>query len=145
VNLVSEPPVLTPLDQSTPTSRSLVGWWPVGVVAIAAVVWLITSHPWQHPLAGHQVTYLISGDGAANNINYVVPGGSQQANDVMMPWSYSVGVRALGPGAVVTVVAQRKDGDGGLITCEIDVDGRAAVKNTSTGAYAVVTCTAPLS
>lgn len=113
----------------------------VAIIAIPAIVIGVHRMHAAKAAAGHDVTYKVSGASTAS-IDYVVAGGQQQANDVPLPWSDTEGLRALSSEARVYLSAQ--NGGDGSITCEIDIDGSPVVTNTSTGAYGVVTCVAPL-
>ena len=148
-----EPPAGWPIwvdDQQSP--RRWLTWRrfvQTGVIAfvVAIVVVAVTAHDRADKAQGaHRVIYTVTGDGSANNVTYLVAGGEQQANSVSLPWSYEAQLSARASGAAVVVTAQRASGDdGGSISCDISVDGSSVVHNTSSGQYAVVTCSAPLS
>jgi hypothetical protein len=87
----------------------------------------------------HHVTYKVSGSATRALITYATPGGQAQQNGAAVPWRKAFTAKDY---TVLTVSAQNKGG--GTIRCEIDVDGKAKNKQSSSGAYAVVTCTAPL-
>lgn len=97
--------------------------------------------PTAAPPATDIVTYKVTGNGVGSaTISYSVPDGSfsqQQAVGVGLPWSQDF--TRSGSFNVYTIVAQGGGGDGSL-TCEIDVNGHPLTTQTSTGAYAVVTC-----
>jgi len=97
-----------------------------------------------------QITYEVTGDGVskANNITYVKDSnfGQQQDNGASLPWSKTIefenGVLDLQP---MTLVAQSGSGkSGGTITCRILRNGAEVTSSTSSGPYAVVTCSGGL-
>jgi hypothetical protein len=146
---VAEPPLLTPIPADAPKRRAprWIGWVALLVIIVIAIVVVAVQKQHQKQARGHAITYLITGEpgDTANNISYLTAGGEQQASSATLPWMYSAQLRALRSGAAVVVEAQRSEGDAGSITCEIDVDDKTAARNTSTGPYAVVSCTSPLS
>jgi hypothetical protein len=90
------------------------------------------------------VTYEVTGDGVAKagNITYVKDEnlGQQQANDVDLPWSTTVQIPE-GVFRPLSVLAQSGSGRNGTITCRIlDARGNEITSSTSSGPYAVVTC-----
>lgn len=158
----NEPPSGAPVERKR---RPVWPWWlavAVVVIAIASYVTVKQNHKAKEA-AGHAVVYTVTAppaavpfdcsgqscvpttDDMASSINYLTANGSQQANGQSLPWTYSAQLRALRSGAAVVVTAQRASGDDGTITCTIKVDGVVAATNTSSGQYAVVTCSAPLS
>lgn len=143
---MSDQTVRTEHVSSPPVHRQISGswWWLLLALAVAGGIWLVSSRPWQHKATAHHVVYAVTGNGRSSGlIDFVVPGGQRQVNGTALPWSYAQDVTAKGPGASVFVSAQNGAASGS-ISCEIDVDGKTAVSNTSSGAYAVVTCSAPL-
>lgn len=96
-----------------------------------------TTAPTTAPPTGD--TVVVTGTGtSASSIAVLVGGQESEHNDVSLPFSMPV---PWGHGIVVT--AQTADGSStASITCHIDgSDGAELVSNTSTGPYAVVTCT----
>lgn len=87
----------------------------------------------------HQIVYKVGGTATKALITYVTPSGQEQQNGAPVPWRKAFKAKDF---SVLTVSAQNKGS--GTVTCEIDVDGKAKKKSTSSGAYAVVTCTASL-
>jgi len=89
-----------------------------------------------------EVVYEVTGQGTgeAMSITYVTNAQFNQAqeNGASLPWSKTVD---LGNGLfnLASVVAQAGDGTTS-ITCKITKDGEVLVENTSTGQYALVTC-----
>ena len=84
------------------------------------------------------VVYTVSGSGKANNISYgEATKGISQANGERLPWTKSTA--ATEGFAIYSLVAQNNGS--GEITCSITVDGKEIATNTSSGQYAVVTCT----
>jgi hypothetical protein len=88
---------------------------------------------------GHTVTYEVTGSGTAS-VTYIadLQGSQEQQNDVALPFTKEIssGESLL----MMSVVAQRKSGDSGEITCRILLDGKEVKKSTSSGSYAVATC-----
>lgn len=85
------------------------------------------------------VVYKVTGAQTSTNITYSTDslGKSAQANGEALPWSLEKDLPKQ-PFGIYTLIAQNA-GDG-AITCEIEVDGKQVDTQTSTGAYAVVTC-----
>ena len=91
------------------------------------------------------ITYEVTGEGVtkANNITYVKDSnfGQQQENAAKLPWSKKVqfdsGMFTAQP---LSLVAQSGSGGGGSITCRILRNGEEVTSSTSSGPYAVVTC-----
>jgi pyruvate/2-oxoglutarate dehydrogenase complex dihydrolipoamide acyltransferase (E2) component len=92
-----------------------------------------------------KITYEVTGSGVskANNITYVKDKnfGQQQENSAKLPWSKSVefpnGMFDVQP---LSLVAQSGSGGSGSITCRILKNGTEVTSSTSSGPYAVVTC-----
>lgn len=84
-------------------------------------------------------TLRILGTGNASNISYNTDTGSQQVQDVPLPWETTVPItQAFAISSLVASIGP----DGGDVTCEIyGPDGTKLSSNTSTGNYATVTCT----
>jgi hypothetical protein len=79
----------------------------------------------------------------ANNITYVKDKnlGQQQANAVKLPWRKDVTIESNGLFRPLSLVAQSASGGNGSITCRIlDAQGQEITSSTSSGPYAVVTC-----
>jgi len=84
------------------------------------------------------VTYTVSAAGSTHAavITYETGSGEVQHTSVTLP--YSVSVTNV---SVPVLVAQNASGSSGTsITCEIDISGQAPIQNTSTGPYAVASC-----
>jgi hypothetical protein len=139
----------TPTQVETPQERSANGrrtMWrsvavAVGIIAALFIAERVIKHNEAPP--SHQVTYRVTGDGPASMIDYLVPGGQQQAADASLPWQWDAQLVAKHSGAMLYVSAQA--GASGSVTCEIIRDGVTVTHNTSVGQYAIVTCSAPLS
>ena len=85
------------------------------------------------------VNISVTGVGSANDITVLDGSQETQHNSASLPWSTTLTDNP----ADVGVTAQSGDGSSAAtISCEIDMPGLAPVKNTSTGAYAVVDCNA---
>ena len=87
----------------------------------------------------HRVTYKVGGSASKALITYATPGGQEQKNGASVPWRRSFKAKDF---SVLSLSAQNKGG--GTISCEIDVDGKVKKRSSSSGAYAVVMCTASL-
>lgn len=86
----------------------------------------------------HTVVYRIKGSAGRAMVNIAnVEGGTEQFNDVAVPW------RRILPnvktGHFLYLSAQNQ-ADRGVITCEIEVDGKIWKTSTSVGAYVIATC-----
>jgi hypothetical protein len=93
-------------------------------------------------LPAETVVYAVTGSGVdgAGAISYIVPNGTfgqEQAVNVGLPWSKEIPITGTN---LVYVLTAQGSGGGGSITCTITVRGRVVSTQTSTGAYAVVTC-----
>lgn len=115
-----------PLTSGDPAS-------PAGQVAI-------TTAP-TPPAANDTVVYTITG-GHAQDITYIAPGGNVQESQVTdrtaLPWTQSFTVPAGTEGLTMELTAQ--NAGGGTIGCTITVNGKAVASNSSSGEYAVVSC-----
>lgn len=78
------------------------------------------------------------GVGKATSITYGVGGNTSQANGAKLPWKKQT--TSAESFLILSLVAQSGSGGNGTISCRITVDGKVIVKNSSQGAYAVVTC-----
>ncbi len=101
---------------------------------------LPTTPPTTSSTAAPQVvTMKASGTGPASDITLLVGSQESQHNNVALPYATTEPMSQLDYGITV------QDGSGlssATISCEIDIPGSAPVMQTSTGAYAVVTCSA---
>lgn len=94
---------------------------------------------------GRTVTYSAKGSGRASSITYLTVdssgGGQDQAQNVKLPWSKKVAIKdpSLFSTTVFSLVVQG-GAAGGTVTCAIRADGKVISKHSSTGAYAVATC-----
>lgn len=90
------------------------------------------------------ITYTVEGGTLAGNITYSSDGaGSQeQASDVKLPWTKTINVSS--GFALVSLLAQNSAGKS--ITCRItDADGKVIKEATSTGKYAIASCSGSVS
>lgn len=88
-----------------------------------------------------EVIYEITGQGTPTaSITYGHGSDTSQENDVPLPWKKAL--TDTGDLIVPTVSAQSGSDGSGTISCKITVDCKIVKENTSTGAFAVVTCTA---
>lgn len=90
------------------------------------------------PKATRELKYTIEGVGTATTISYGENGQTEQANGATLPWSTT---KAIPKGFVVVVItAQKATDDASAITCIVAIDGVEKSRKTSTGPYAVVSC-----
>jgi MmpS family membrane protein len=92
-----------------------------------------------------EITYEVTGEGVskANNITYVKDKnfGQQQENGAKLPWKKTIKMEnGLFDAQPTSLVAQSGSGGSGSITCRILKNGQEVTSSTSSGAYAVVTC-----
>jgi LytS/YehU family sensor histidine kinase len=92
------------------------------------------------------VTYEITSDGkTASSVTYATfdanGGGTKQATDAALPFKVDVKLAdaSIFSTSIYSLVAQAGDG-ATTITCKVLHNGKEISSNTSTGAYAVVTC-----
>lgn len=94
--------------------------------------------------ADRTVTYVVRGSGRAQSITYLTinngESGSEQVAGTRMPWKKAVKIAddELFSTSVFSLVAQNSGS--GRITCEIKADGKVISKHSSSGRYAVVSC-----
>lgn len=86
---------------------------------------------------GHTIIFEVTGPASAD-ITYGTGADQSQANGSSLPWTQTVTASEVP--FVMSLVAQSKGS--GAINCKITVDGKVKKENTSTGQYAVVTCSA---
>lgn len=92
------------------------------------------------------VVYEVTGDATDSSITYSIgtagSSGTEQANGQPLPFSKEFTVSAGGTfdASIFSVVALNGPDDAGDITCTITVDGEVVAQQTSTGAYASVSC-----
>ena len=88
------------------------------------------------------IVYTITG-GHASDITYVQPGESFQESQITdrtaLPWSKTW---TLDPSGYeqFSLTIEAQNAGGGTIGCSITVDGKVIAQNSSSGEYAVVTC-----
>lgn len=92
-------------------------------------------------VAGHTVTYQVTGTGKATSISYTKEGFQmEQTSNARLPFSkdltFKDDVTAF---SGLSLVAQN-GASSGDITCKILVDGKEVASSTSSGQYALVTC-----
>lgn len=101
-----------------------------------------TKAPKKDPLEGVlEVTVKSTGSNSANSITYFDPTSDSfqmsQANGEGLPWTKKwKGIDALPIGWNMNA----QQNGGGDLTCIVKLDGKVIAKNTSSGSYAVVTC-----
>ncbi len=88
--------------------------------------------------AGHEVTYRLGGTAETVGITYSnVQGGTEQRDAVRTNWTHAMtGVER---GQFVYISAQN-NGRSGSVSCQIVVDEVVFRESTSSGAYAIATC-----
>lgn len=83
--------------------------------------------------------------GMSVDVTITDPSGTQQGTGKDVPLGPSGGPpglrRTLATGSPVSLTAQISSDDSGTVTCRITADGVVIVENTSSGGYAVVSCT----
>jgi hypothetical protein len=97
-------------------------------------------------VTGNVVTYQVTSDAAtAGNVTYMTfdstGAGQQQATDAALPFSQDIALEegTLFSTSIFSLVAQAS-AESTTITCTVLHNGEVVATNTSTGAYAVVTC-----
>jgi hypothetical protein len=95
------------------------------------------------------ITYEVTGDSVseAGTITYVKDSnfGMQQENSTNLPWKKDVEMESgLFDVQPMTLTAQSGSGGSGSITCRILKNGEEVTSSTSSGPYAVVTCSGGL-
>lgn len=90
--------------------------------------------------SGHTVVYRITGTVGKASVTYAAgkAGDISQDNGAALPWTKTIKVED-GPFLIFHISAQNATG-GGKIGCEISFDGKVVATNSSSGAYAVVSC-----
>lgn len=83
-----------------------------------------------------QVVYTVNGE-SAMNVTYGANGQTSQQTNPTLPWTTSG--PAEGSFGFYSLTAQNGQ-SGGEISCRIEVGGKVLAENTSSGPYAVVTC-----
>jgi|MudIll2142460700_1097286.scaffolds.fasta_scaffold02384_6 hypothetical protein len=89
------------------------------------------------PASDHRIKFEVTGPPSSNSITYSVGVDQAQENGAKLPWTKELS-SSRWP-LIASVVAQ-SDGTG-VISCRITVDGKVVKENSSSGQYAVVTCT----
>lgn len=91
------------------------------------------------PYGPLHVVYSVSDAASASTITYSTNGmgRSSQANGVGLPWSKALDIDRDGLNSY-SLIAQNSGS--GTITCSISIDGRVVDTESSSGPYAVVTC-----
>lgn len=95
--------------------------------------------------SGDALLYEVTGDGttSAGNITFFSAGGQQsQETDATLPWSKEL--RGDKGAFTITGVTAQNGADGGTIRCKITKNGKVEAENSSSGAYAVVSCNGKL-
>ncbi|MBC3191474.1 hypothetical protein H7X46_10410 [Pseudonocardia sp. C8] len=137
-------PLPTPVAVAPPPPAAVVPPAPVAPAPVASAPGpeaVTAPEPEVEAPASQEVTYRITGSGKATSITYAKENfGQEQANGVSLPWSKTVEFPDSGF-TVMTVVAQSASGSAdNEITCEILRGGKLVTSSSSSGPYAVVTC-----
>jgi hypothetical protein len=82
------------------------------------------------------VVYEVTGSGRSTSISYGTNGSVSQANGERLPWRES----AAAPDGFAIYSLTAQSGSSGQITCRITVNGQEVARQSSTGQYAVVSC-----
>jgi hypothetical protein len=97
-----------------------------------------SARPRATPTPTHTVTYKVDGSNDLANISYSTTSGSEQWDDVAVPWQKTFKEVT---GGSPWVTAQNPSAQGeGTITCEIHVDGVKVETATSSGPGSVARC-----
>lgn len=92
-----------------------------------------------------EIVYTVTGDSGKASVTYSADGkgSTQQDNAASLPWTHKMTLKqGLVDLNVLTVIAQNS-GDG-KIACSISVDGKEVKTATSSGQFAIATCTSDL-
>jgi hypothetical protein len=161
--LVPPDPAPVP-DDLPPPRRRRAGWWVLAGVMVLAVVataisFLLTpgaAQPGEAPdstrtaqaapatamLGGPKtVVYVVQSSGRADlgSIEYTdADGDIIRHSGIPLPWRLTFTVTGDRPPLVL--IAQRKDGDDGAVTCSITYDDKILATATQTGRYAAPQC-----
>lgn len=128
--------VMTPKSQpAAPKSAPSSTWTGAPVTAVPA-----QTEQANEETAGSVVVYEVTGKGSAS-VTYMKEGFSQeQQTSAKLPYRKQLQFKdKIGSFAPISLVAQHVSG-GGDLTCRVTVDGQVVAENTSSGQYAVVTC-----
>lgn len=89
----------------------------------------------------HTVTMMISGTIPVADVTYGVGVHQSQENSVKLPWEKTLTVSRY-PIGVVAMAQSRSREEGTQILCKLTIDDHEPIRNTSTGPFAIVTCSA---
>jgi hypothetical protein len=144
---VTEPPAYPPPDEAqSPRWRNDRALTAVTVVTAAVLgaglLWHYVTSDTAPSAQLHEVTYQVGGSATGADITIETPSGQSQHQGVAVPMTTSNGTAGLifhmQSGAFVYIAAQNT-GDG-TISCSISVDGVVTLTNTSSGEFAIATC-----
>ena len=118
----------------------ILGWIGIfGLVLFIVFGVIVTNAIRSGGLSSGTTTISVTGDQSAQTIVTVEMGGSEQQHTGVLPYSQTISGRPF----VVSVVAQSQDSSSSAsVTCTITATGMTPVTNTSSGAFATVTCAA---
>lgn len=119
---------------------TLITYTPNGDPTKTAVQWQAVNSA--HPLAPETgIVYTVTSDGGINDVTYSVGGFDQEQDTDVSGNTWTKRIPDDGV-SIATLLAQSNGS--GTISCTIKVDGQVVARQSSHGAYAVVTCTADL-
>lgn len=95
----------------------------------------LTNKSSQHK-STHEITYRTGGSARMGDVTYAAPSGTSQASNARLPFMIGY-TMSRGDFAYVSV---QNGENAGTVSCEIVMDGRVVVSNSSSGGYAIATC-----
>lgn len=92
--------------------------------------------------ARNEISFLITSSAGTGLITWIAPFSHsiQQANGAALPWAVTYNPMALPSSYQRGYISAQMDAWDGWITCSITVNGKEVISKTSTGAFAIVTC-----
>ncbi len=116
----------------------------VGALFVVIGIATATSAPQVGGSAGVEIRYEVTGEGVDTaSITYVVDENMsmQQANGAVLPWSQAWNLdESVYTVAPLQLSAQAMSDGSGTITCRILKDGELVAERTSSGPYAIASC-----
>lgn len=136
------PPVVPRKPKLRLTQKFMIGGAIVAIIGVALTVWGNAAKT-SNSSKTYEVTYEVEGSAPSVNITMNTPTGTSQQQDVRVPITNRSGTEGLKvtmrSGSFAYISAQNT-GSAGVLTCHILLNGVDVVDNTSSGAYAIVTC-----
>jgi Mycobacterium membrane protein len=134
---------------STPVLVALISVVVIAILAgISALSIAVDDGPSRSVVTGpptsnfRLVTYEVLGSASSVDTTERTPSGSRQQSNVAVPMTRESGgpvTYSMSPGAFAYISAQN-NGDTGVVTCRILVDGMVLAEVSSSGAYVIATC-----